>query len=90
MFFFTLSEYEVVYWVVCLLIRRKARFEPKFWHQNKIQKVFLLGFPIGRFLAKTLRVNKIVIKVSQKICSLMYKINTQHKWCEKHKANIYF
>ena len=28
--------------------------------QNKIQKVFLRRFPLSRFLAKTLRVNKLL------------------------------
>ena len=44
--------------VVYYLIRRKIQVR----HQNKIQKVFFPRFPLSRFLAKTLRVNKIAMK----------------------------
>ena len=40
------------------LLDVKPGFELQARHQNKIQKVFLWRFPLSRFLAKTLRVNK--------------------------------
>ena len=40
----------------------KPGFEPQARHQNKIRKVFRRRFPLSRFLAKTLRVNKIAMK----------------------------
>ena len=53
------SEVAVVQQVVCWLIRRKARvLESQARHQNEIRKVFLRRFPLSRFLAKTLRVNR--------------------------------
>ena len=49
------------------LLDEKPGFEPQARHRNKIQKVFLRQFPLSRFLAKTLRVNKNCHeKVSQK------------------------
>ena len=44
------------------LLDEKPGFEPEVRHQNKIRKVFLRRFPLSRFLAETLRVNKIAMK----------------------------
>ena len=44
------------------LLHEKSGFEPQTRHQNKIQKVIFRRFPLSRFLAKTLRVNKIAMK----------------------------
>ena len=44
------------------LLGEKPGFESQARHQNKIRKVFLRRFPLSRFLAKTLRVNKIAMK----------------------------
>ena len=45
------------------LLNEKPGFEPQIRHQNKIQKVFFFWrFPLSRFLAKTLGVNKIAMK----------------------------
>ena len=62
------------------LIDVKPGFEPQAKHQNKIQSVFL-----RRFLAKTLRINEIAMKIFPKICrqsfsvdfKFTYKINTR-------------
>ena len=43
------------------LLDIKPGFEPQARHQNKIQKVCLRRFPLSRFLAKTLRINKIAM-----------------------------
>ena len=48
------------------LLDMKPEFLPQARHQNKIQKVFLRRYPLIRFLAKILRVNKIAIKSSSK------------------------
>ena len=40
------------------LLDVKPGFELQVRHQNKMRKVFLWRFPLNRFLAKTLRVNK--------------------------------
>ena len=68
------------------LLDEKPGFESQARDQNKIQKVFLRRFPISRFLAKTLSVNKIAMKsflnlsfgvdFKLQIPPLMYKINT--------------
>ena len=47
---------------MCVAVNEKPGFEPQPRHQNKIRKVFLRRFPLSRFLAKTLRVNKIAMK----------------------------
>ena len=52
--------------VFCLL-DEKPGFESQARHQNKIRKVFPWRFPLSRFLAKTLRVNKNCHEVSQNI-----------------------
>ena len=44
------------------LLDEKSGFESQARHQNKIRKVFVRRFPLSRFLAKTLRVNKIAMK----------------------------
>ena len=44
------------------LLDEKPVFESQARHQNEIRKVFLWRFPFSRFLAKTLRVNKIAMK----------------------------
>ena len=52
------------YWE-CLesgLLNDKPGFESQARHQNEIRKVVLRRFPLSRFLAKTLRVNKIAMK----------------------------
>ena len=48
--------------VVIGLLHEKPGFEPKARYLTKIRKVFLRRFPLSRFLAKTLRVNKIAMK----------------------------
>ena len=45
-------------------------FEPHVRHQNKIQKTIFWRFPLSRFLAKTLRANKIVRKSFSKSLSI--------------------
>ena len=40
----------------------KPGFEPQARRKNQIQKVFLRRFSLSRFLAKSLRVNKIAMK----------------------------
>ena len=72
------------------LLDEKPGFESQARHQNEIRKVFLRRFPLSRFLAKTLRVNKIAMKSFSKYLSfgvdfklqvppLMYKkINTHN------------
>ena len=44
------------------LLDEKSGFESQARHQNKIRKVFLRRFPLSRFQAKILRVNKIAMK----------------------------
>ena len=71
------------------LLDEKPGSESQGRHQNEIRKVFLRRFPLSRFLAKTLRINKIAIKSFSKNLSfgvdfklqdppLMYKINTHN------------
>ena len=50
------------------LLGVKPGFEPQARHQNNMQKVFLRRFPLCRFQAQTLRVNKIAMKSFLKIC----------------------
>ena len=67
----------------------KPEFEPQARNQNKMQKVFLRRFSLSRFLATTLRANKIAMKSFSKNLSfevdlklqippLIYKINTHN------------
>ena len=44
------------------LSEEKPGFEPQGRHNNKIRKEFRRRFSLNRFLAKTLRVNKIAMK----------------------------
>ena len=44
------------------LLDEKPGFESQERQQNEIRKVFLRRFALSRFLAKTLRVNKIAMK----------------------------
>ena len=44
------------------LLDEKPGFESQARHQNEIRKIFLRRFPLSRFLAKTLRVNKNAMK----------------------------
>ena len=48
------------HWSWCSrVLESKPLFEPQARHQNKRRKIFRRRFPLSRFLAKTLRVNKI-------------------------------
>ena len=71
------------------LLDVKPEFEPQARHQNEVQKIFLQRFPLSRYVAKTLRVNKISMKSFSKILSfgvdfklqvppLIYKIRTHN------------
>ena len=48
------------------MLDEKPGFKPQARHQNEIQKVFLRQFHLSRFLAKTLRINKIAMKTKQR------------------------
>ena len=80
------------------LLDEMPGFESQARHQNEIRKVFLRHFPLSRFLAKTLRVNKIAIKSFSKKLSfgvdfklqvppLMYKINTHNISSVRNQVN---
>ena len=83
--FFDLIFFIGIFWSRHGLLDEKPAFEPQVRHRNKIRKLF----PLSRFLAKTLRANKIALKISQKNLSfgidfklyvppLMYKINAHN------------
>ena len=55
----------------------KPGFESQARHQNEIRKEFLRRFPLSRFLAKTLRVNKIAMKSFSKNLSLGFDFKQQ-------------
>ena len=73
-----------------ICVRRYEGYNSQLWYDGNwflAWKMFLLWFPLSRFLAKTLRVNK--MKSFSKICRLestlncrsrhlMYKINTHN------------
>ena len=61
------------------LLDEKPGFESQARHQNEVQKVFLRRFPLSRFLAKTLRVNKIAMKSFQQICRSESALNCRSR-----------
>ena len=72
------------------LLKEKPEFEPQARHQNKIRKLFIRRFPPSRFLAKTLRVNKIAMNSFLKNLSFGVDCKMQvppltykHKWCKQ-------
>ena len=60
-------------WYCVGLLDEKPVFESQARHQNKIRKVYLRRFPLTRFLAKTLKVNKIAMKSFSK--NLSFGVN---------------
>ena len=84
-------------WQCGALLEVKLGFVPQARHQNKIQKVFLCRFSFSRFLAKTLRENKIAMESFSKNLSfkigfklqlpaLMYKIKTYKISCVRNQV----
>ena len=59
---------KIIFVIMVRFLDLKPGFELQARQQNKIQKVFLRWFHLSRFLAKTLRINNIVMKNFSKIC----------------------
>ena len=76
-------------------------FKPNILNEMKYETIFLRWLSLSRFLAKTLRINKIALKSWSKIYRLETILNCrschsyiklththiQHKWCEKLGRN---
>ena len=61
----------------------KPGFVSQVCHQNENMKIFLRQLPLSRFLAKTLRVNKIAMRTFSKIFCLELTLN-----CRSHHSCI--
>ena len=67
---------------------KRSRFKPHVRHQNEniktnisseVRKLFLRRFPLSRFLAKTLRKNKIAMKFKKKNCCSESTLNCRSR-----------
>ena len=58
-------------------VRPLSDFRSDISKKRNVKKTFLRRLPLSRFLAKTLRVNKIAIKSFSKICTLDSTLNCE-------------